>query len=138
VPPLRPPDGDARSIFDGQKSRRPVFARRIREGWTWRASPTGSGIGSGRLRSSGFVADTEAERMYRAAVAGGPGPRRPPVGGRHPEGFLVYRPRPVDLGGGWRRGGRGGLAPQGVYFRSYFNYLIYLLSSRRPRQPSQL
>jgi hypothetical protein len=41
VPPLRPPDGDARGVFEERERRRSVFARSIREGWTGREGLAG-------------------------------------------------------------------------------------------------
>ena len=107
-------------------------------GKTRRASPTGSVVGSGSLRSSRSEAENEVDGMNRRRGGGRSDPRRPPVGGRHPAGFLVYRPRPVGLGVGGAEARRGGLAPSEIYFKSYFKHSIYFLSSRRPRQPSQL
>ena len=58
--------------------------------------------------------------LASAVMAGGPGPRLPPVGGRHPAGFLVYRPRPVGSGVG------GAEARRAVFRRReyIFDYIL--------------
>jgi len=104
VPPLLPPDGDARCIFEERDRRRSppplVFARPIRDGRTGREDPAGlSGGSRDRIRAVsefGFEAEKEVDgkpapwwRAVRSPAA--------PVCGS-PSGRRVNRARPVGPG----------------------------------------